>query len=83
MKYNINKDDLRWCKADGRKMTYIETLEAMCRVYGPFCGMGHNTAFWARTEKEARTLSESQAKAKVFEIEREAEASVEYERWFQ
>lgn len=83
---DINKDDLRWRKGtsynkDREKMTYTETLSAMCDYYGTFCGRWHSNEFWARTKKELENMSEDEAKEKVFEIENDADA--ELCRWKQ
>lgn len=78
--HDINKDDLTWwkgytCETD-KKMTYIETLEAMCNYYGTFCGRWHSNEFWAKTVKELKNMSENQAKEKVFEIENDADGEL-------
>jgi len=85
---DIKKDDLRWDKGDytvkcPEKMTYIETIEAMCDYYGTFCGRWHDNKFWAKTKAEIITMSEEDAKRKVFEIENNADDSLnEWRRYY-
>lgn len=88
MKYDINTQDKRWKSGrydDPRSetMTYIETLRAMCDYYGTFCGRWHSNKFWAKTKKESESMTETQAKVKVFEIENEAEGDLAQWRQYQ
>jgi len=88
MKYDINTDDKRWKKGNHddtnrETMTYIETLRAMCDYYGTFCGRWHSNEFWAKTKTESETMTEAQAKEKVFEIENEAAGRLEDWRRYQ
>lgn len=78
MVYNIEKDDLRWCKhgKSDEKGTYLETLRAMCDCYGGWSGRWHDNEFWRKTLRQSYSLTEKDAKKKVFEIENEAEVSL-------
>ncbi len=82
--YNIENDDLRWYEnADPKnknRVSYLDTLRAMCRYYGTFCGRWHDNEFWHKTLRLSYSLTEKDAKKKVFEIENEAEADLEYWR---
>ena len=85
--HDINKDNLTWrkgntCKTD-EQMSYIETLEAMCNYYGSFCGRWHSNEFWATTKTELETMTEVEAKEKVFEIENDADAELSVWRRYQ
>ncbi|MEA1999719.1 MAG: hypothetical protein U9N61_10430 [Euryarchaeota archaeon] len=72
--------DLRWRK-EGEPMTYIDTLRAMCDWYGSFCGRWHSNEFWKRTKAAIGSMTEEQAKEKVFAIEDEANTNIA--RWRQ
>ena len=83
---DINKDDLRWTKGDYKtknpeSMTYIETLMAMCETYGTFCGRWHSNDFWLKTKNEIDNMNEDQAKERVFQIENDADGSLD--KWKQ
>lgn len=87
MYYDIEKDDLRGYKShdikNSERLTYLETLKSMCRYYGTFCGRWHDNEFWIKTLRESYSLTEKDAKKKVFEIENEAELELAYWRFYQ
>lgn len=87
MQYNIEKDDIRWYRSfdpkNNERLTYLETLKAMCNYYGKFCGRWHDNEFWHKTLRRAYTMTEKDAKKLVFEIENEAEADLAYWRMYQ
>jgi len=65
------------------KVTWKETLQSMCDYYGTFCGRWHSNSFWQKTAKEIPSMTEEQCRNKVIEIEREADAELEYWRQMQ
>ncbi len=71
------KHDFRWDNSQGEKMTWRGTLKAMCNYYGNFAGRWHSNAFWAKTSKEEKNMTEEQAEIKVREIEKEADTRLE------
>lgn len=73
----------KWHKQDGTEMTWKETLVAMCKNYGTFCGRWHSNEFWAKTLKETENMSEEQCEEKIRQIESEADADLEYWRSYQ
>ncbi len=85
MYYDIDKDDLRWCKRgdSSERTTYLEALRAMCKCYGGCSGRWHDNEFWYKTLRQSYSLIERDAKKKVFEIENEAEVSLEQWKQYQ
>jgi len=64
---------MKWTNETGQKMTWKETLLAMCDYYGTFCGRWHSNEFWAKTKKELENMTEEQAEEKVRKIEKDAD----------
>lgn len=46
----------------------------MADYHGTFCGRWHDNRFWARQKVEVESMSEEQAKERVHQIERDADA---------
>ncbi len=69
--------DFRWEDSQRERITWKETLMAMCNYYGNFSGRWHDNAFWAKTRKEIKNMTEEQAEIKVREIEKEADTRLE------
>ena len=73
-------DHLRWTDSQTKeKLSWRETLKAMCTNYGTFCGRWHSNEFWKRTADNIPN-TEEECKQKVLEIESEADASLAYWR---
>jgi len=76
--------DLRRSNKDTKeKLSYKETLEAMCKCYGSFCGRWHSNEFWKNTLDNLVNMTEEQCENKIREIEDEANSSLEYWRAYQ
>lgn len=80
---NYATHDFRWNNKDGSKLTWRETLVAMCKNFGTFCGRWHSNEFWKTALTESETMTEEQAEAKVRQIEREADACLEQWKMYQ
>ena len=69
-------DHLRWYnETRDKKLSWKETLIAMCKYYGTFCGRWHSNEFWKQTLDKVLSMSEEQCKEKVIQIEREADGA--------
>lgn len=82
------KRDYRWHEYDKhykpvRTLTYKETLEAMCKEYGTFCGRWHSNEFWKRTLEQIPNMTEEECDIKVHQIESEADADLAYWQAYQ
>lgn len=65
------------------KMSWKETLEAMCQYYGTFRGRWHENEFWKATLESVPAMTEQEALDKILQIEREADADLQYWRMMQ
>jgi len=73
----MKEEDLRWNDGNGTKLTYIETLKAMCDFNGTFGGHWHSNDEWERIKLQVSNMNEEHAKRKVFEIEDEAQCRLQ------
>jgi hypothetical protein len=62
----------------GNKLSWKETLIAMCGYYGTFCGRWHSNEFWKETALKIEGMTEEQCKEKIIQIEHEADAELAY-----
>lgn len=53
----------------GEFYTYKETLEAMARTYGTFCGRWHDNEFWKKQLELLPDMSEEEAEQRVRLVE--------------
>ena len=81
---DLMNERYRWHKrGTDEKLSWKETLEAMCAYYGTFCGRWHSNDFWKRTKEQLTEMSEEQCKEKVIQIENDADASLDCWRAYQ
>jgi len=81
-RYNATHD-YRWMRrgADGNlnyddRLTWKETLAAMCASYGKHAGRWHENDFWKATAAEVDGMTETECETKVRKIERDADAAL-------
>ena len=80
---NWRIESYRWHDNDRNPLTWKQTLEAMCNNYGTFCGRWHSNEFWKATLLKIPDMSEGEARDKIIQIEREADADLAYWRMMQ
>ncbi len=77
-------DHLRWVDRQTKeRLSWKETLRAMCAYYGTFCGRWHSNDFWETTALKINSMTEDECKAKIIKIENEADADLAYWRTMQ
>jgi len=84
MREDWGAEHYRWTNREtGKKLSWKETLIDMCSNYGSFCGRWHSNEFWKITVDKIPNMTEDECKAKVIDIEREADSSLAYWRAYQ
>ncbi len=73
----------KWKDQEGNELSWVETLRAMCKYYGKFCGRWHSNEFWAEQLQRVDSLSEEQAMQRIIEIEQEADRDLAFWQAYQ